>query len=57
MNEAWVLVVGVVMESVHKLGYGHKFEGSAATSVISLQICVYHTLFPGKPIDLKPVPQ
>ena len=31
----WVIVVGVVMGSVHKLGYGHKFEGSAATSVVA----------------------
>jgi len=35
MNDAWVIVVGVVMGSVHKLGYGHKFEGSAATSVVA----------------------
>jgi hypothetical protein len=31
----WVIVVGVVMGSVHKHGYGHKFEGSAATSVVA----------------------
>jgi len=31
----WVIVGGVVMGSVHKLGYGHKFEGSAATSVVA----------------------
>jgi len=31
----WVIVVGVVMGSVHELGYGHKFEGSAATSVVA----------------------
>jgi hypothetical protein len=31
----WVIVVGVVMGSVHKLGYGHKFEGSAAASVVA----------------------
>jgi hypothetical protein len=34
-ERGWVIVVGVVMGSVHKLGYGHKFEGSAATSVVA----------------------
>src|ERR1700674_5593144 len=34
-ERGWVIVVGVVMGSVHKLGYGHKFEGSAATSVMA----------------------
>jgi hypothetical protein len=35
MNDAGFIVVSVVMGSVHKLGYGHKFEGSAATSVVA----------------------
>jgi hypothetical protein len=30
-----VIVGGVVMGSVHKLDYGHKFEGSAARSVVA----------------------
>jgi hypothetical protein len=34
-DRRWVIVVDVVMGSVHKLGYGHKFEGSAATSVVA----------------------
>jgi hypothetical protein len=35
MNDASVFDGVVVRESVHKLGYGHKFEGSAATSVVA----------------------
>jgi hypothetical protein len=26
---------GVVMESVHKFGYGHKFEGASAAPIVA----------------------
>jgi hypothetical protein len=35
MNDASVFDGGVVRESVHKFGYGHKFAGAAAAPVVA----------------------
>jgi hypothetical protein len=35
MAEGWAFARGVVIGSVHKFGYGHKFGGASAAPVVA----------------------